>query len=306
MSFDMVKFSLLSLFLGMSVLLGCGEIKGQNPEIYPLWPMGTKEENGLAGKERKDDNGRVTNCCVAEMYVYYPGQKVNTNKVIVICPGGGYTHLAMNHEGHLFARWLNERGITAVILKYRMPNGHERIPLADAQQAIRWVRMQAKEWGIYPVKVGIAGFSAGGHLASTLMTHYEQGNENASEPIKRFNSRPDFALLFYPVISMQAGLTHAGSRHALLGEEPGMDKVNEYSGELHVTAQTPPAFIVHSDDDKAVSVMNSVSFYQALKKHDVPAVLYIFPKGGHGWGLRDSYEYYPEWTTLLEKWLETL
>ena len=150
--------------------------------------MGTEEENGLAEKERKDDSEKVVNCCVAEMYVYHPGRKISTNKVIVICPRGGYTHLAMNHEGHLFARWLNERGIIAVILKYRMPNRYEHIPLADAQQAIRWVKMQAKEWGIYPVKLRIAGFSAGGHLESTLITHYEQGNENVSDPVKRFDS----------------------------------------------------------------------------------------------------------------------
>lgn len=287
-------------------LVVCGlNVQAQNPEIFPLWPNGPKEENGLKGKEVVKDGGSIANSTTAELRVYRPAQDKNKGMALVICPGGGYSNLAMNHEGEMFARWLNDRGITAIVLKYRMPNQHAKVPLTDAGRAMRWVRSRAEEWGIDPAKIGIAGFSAGGHLASTLATHFDTGKKS-TDRIENFSCRPDFALLFYPVISMKEGLTHKGSRDALLGKTPAPAMVEEYSNELHVTPRTPPTFLVHSDDDTGVSPLNSVVFYQALKKNKVPAVLYIFPNGGHGWGLRESFEYYPQWTCLLEKWLGQL
>lgn len=299
-----MKMNFLKLLV-CGLVIVCGlDVHAQNPEIFALWPKGPKEENGLKEKEVAKEGGSIANSSTAELRVYHPEQN-NKGMALVICPGGGYSNLAMKHEGEMFARWLNERGITAVVLKYRMPNQHSKIPLADAQRAMRWVRSRAEEWGINPEKIGIAGFSAGGHLASTLATHFDAGKKS-SDRIENYSCRPNFALLFYPVISMKDGLTHKGSRDGLLGKTPAPALIEEYSNELHVSPQTPPAFLVHSDDDTGVSPLNSVVFYQALKKNKVPAVLYIFPKGGHGWGLRDSFEYYPQWTCLLEKWLGQL
>lgn len=276
----------------------------QEPEVYPLWPDGAKEDNGLAAKEAGDVKTKVSYNATAELFVYHPKAENKTGMAVVVCPGGGYSHLAMQHEGTLVARWLNERGITAIVLKYRMPNHHDKIPLTDAQRAMRWVRSRAEEWGLDPQKVGVAGFSAGGHLASTLATHFDKGKAKSKDRLERFSCRPDFALLFYPVISMKDGLTHAGSKSGLLGKTPAPELVEKYSNELQVSAQTPPTFLIHSDDDTAVPALNSVAFYQALKKHKVPAVLYILPKGGHGWGFRPTFEYYSLWTPLLEKWLK--
>lgn len=287
----------------LTILLFYFQGMAQMPEKVALWPEDPPESNGLEGKEIINEKGEVANSCRAELTVYRPEPDKNKGMAVVICPGGGYFHLAMNHEGEMFARWLNERGITALVLKYRMPNGHHRVPIADARQALRWVRSKAGEWGIDPARIGIAGFSAGGHLASTVATHSGSGNTEAAGVLEAYSSRPDFVLLFYPVISMKEELTHAGSRYALLGAAPSPARVEEYSGELQVGAQTPPVFLLHCDDDIVVSPLNSILFYRALKKNKVPAALYIFPKGGHGWGLDPAFEYYPEWTALLEKWL---
>lgn len=261
-----------------------------------------KEKNGLEGKEKVDITGGIVNSCEAELHVYR--SEKNTGKTVIICPGGGYTQLAMKHEGEMFARWLNKRGITAIVLKYRMPNQHASIPFSDVKRAVRWVRSRAEEWGIHSDEIGVAGFSAGGHLASTLATHFDSGNTKAMDRLERFSCRPDFVLLFYPVISMKTNLTHNGSRNALLGKNPTSEIIGKYSNELQISANTPPTFMVHCDDDAVVPALNSVVFYQGLKKYNVPAVLYIFPKGGHGWGLYDTFEYYSCWTSLLEKWLK--
>jgi acetyl esterase/lipase len=199
----------------------------------------------------------------------------------------------MQHEGHDIATWLNEQGIAAFVLKYRMPKGHHEVPLSDAQQALRLVRLNAKKWNIDPTKVGIAGFSAGGHLASTAATHFTDSA-----------TRPDFAVLFYPVISMDKNITHGASRSNLLGENPSADLENRYSNARRVTPQTPPTLLLHSDDDKAVPVRNSLDFYAALKQNSVPAAMYIFPVGSHGWGAREAFAYSSEWRGLLLKWLE--
>lgn len=290
--------------LGVVLTLGMEVVYGQETEIFPLWPQGPKENNGLTGRTSIGEQGRVIDNATAELMVFLPKEEIRTSVAMVICPGGGYKHLSMKHEGEDMARWLNEQGITAVVLKYRMPNGHHRIPLADAQRAIRWLRGRAEDWGIDPHKIGIAGFSAGGHVASTLATHFDDGNAKAQDRLARLSCRPDFVVLLYPVISMKNGLTHAGSRKALLGPQPAQEIIEKYSNELQVSAKTPPVFLVHCDDDATVPALNSVVFYQALKKHRIPAVMYIFPKGGHGWGMRPGFAYYPEWTGLLQKWLE--
>lgn len=226
--------------------------------------------------------------------VYTP--KHPSGKTVVMCPGGGYTHEADAHEGHDMADWFNAQGITYAVLKYRLPHGDSSIPLADAEQAMRLVRKYAAELGVDPAKVGIAGASAGGHLATTLATHY-----TSSE------TRPDFQILFYPVVSMEEGKTHRGSRDNLLGKNATAEQVEKFSNAKQVNAQTPPAFIMLSSDDGAVPPANSIEYYQALVDHKVPAALHAYTTGGHGWGFRDKFKYKAQWTQELEKWLrETL
>lgn len=277
---------------------------GQSVGEYALWSDRAPEDNGITASETTDPEGRVTNVSVARLYVYAPEKEKNTGLAVIICPGGGYSLLAMKHEGEWFARWLADRGITGIVLKYRLPNHHPQVPLSDASRAIRWVRGKADSWGIRPDRIGIAGFSAGGHLASTAGTHFDAGDPSAADPTDRLSCRPDFMLLFYPVISLSPqGNPHIGSRNALLGSARTPAQLDYFSNEKQVTGQTPPAFIVHCDDDPAVSSLNSVRFYMALKQNKVPAVLYVFDRGGHGWGLREEFSYYGQWTALLEKWL---
>ena len=263
-----------------------------------LWQGGAPESNGLTKNEKGEDFSN------AILYVYRTDQIKNTGAAVVICPGGGYGTLAMSHEGHDYARWLSGNGITAVILKYRLPNRNHFIPLKDAQRALRTVRANAAAWGIDPAKVGISGFSAGGHLASTAATHFDAGNPSASDPLDRLSCRPDFAILFYPVITMKEEFTHMGSRRNLIGDAYNAELVNLYSNEEQVSAQTPPSFLITSDDDKAVVPRNSIEFYLALKRNHVPAVLYVIPDGGHGWGTNPERPQYLEWSVPLKAWLE--
>lgn len=222
--------------------------------------------------------------------VYIP--KKPTGKAIIMCPGGGYGWEATGHEGHGMAEWFNRQGITYIVLKYRLPQGDCNLPLADAEQAVRLARANASDWGIDPSKVGIMGASAGGHLASTLATHY-------SSP----ETRPDFQVLFYPVITMDARYTHMGSRVNLLGENPDDEVVKKFSNELQVTPHTPKAFIMLSSDDNAVPVANGVNYYMALLSNNVRASLHAYPEGGHGWGYGDGFLYKGRWTDELEMWL---
>ena len=222
--------------------------------------------------------------------VYTP--KNPTGKTVLMCPGGGYSHEATAHEGHDMADWYNAQGITYAVLKYRLPYGDHTIPLADAEQAMRILRRYASELGVDPGKVGIAGASAGGHLASTLATHYSSAE-----------TRPDFQILFYPVVSMDARKTHMGSRRNLLGENPTEELVKLYSNELQVTPDTPKAFIMLSSDDGAVPPANSIDYYTALLANKVKASLHAYPDGGHGWGFRDRFHYKRQWTGELGKWL---
>ena len=265
-------------------------LSAQKKIEFPLWPNGAPNTNGIVEQESETRANRPTNITSPTLTVYIA--KNSNGKAIVACPGGGYVHLAMDHEGHDMAAWFNAQGITYAVLKYRMPNEHHEVPLSDALQAIRLVREHAEEWNIE--KVGIMGSSAGGHLASTAATHYTD------------DSRPDFQILFYPVISMDLGICHKGSRERLIGKTPTDELVQLYSNELQVTAQTPPAFIMHSSDDSVVPIENSLRYYQALVKNKVSAALHCYPIGGHGWGYNDNFKYKRQWTGELEKWLREL
>lgn len=226
-----------------------------------------------------------------EIYIY-PAAKPN-GQAIVCCPGGSYAMRASEHEGHNFAKWLNDQGITLAVLQYRLPHGRTLVPGNDARQAIRVLRQNAKKYGI--TSVGIMGFSAGGHLASTVSTHYDA------------TSRPDFSILFYPVITMDKSYTHMGTHDNLLGANPTPGDEHQYSNEFQVTHDTPPAIILHSGDDDVVPVRNAVEYYNALITNGVqPSSLHIYPTGGHGWGFGDGFKYKPEWQHELSTWLKTL
>lgn len=252
-------------------------------------------ENGLSGSEiYEKERGWVSNVSQAEIAIYLPETSKNTGMAVVICPGGGYSGLAIDHEGKQFAQWLNELGIAGIVLKYRMPNKNREVPLDDAWQAIRYLREHAQELNINADKVGIAGFSAGGHLASTVSTHFA---------MEGTNTRPDFSILFYPVITMNQA-THGGSMKNLLGDTPSDFDIYMYSNEKQVNKQTPPTILLLSDDDKTVLPVNSTLYYDALKKHDITASMYIFPEGGHGWGMRESFRYHKQMLELMKMWLE--
>jgi acetyl esterase/lipase len=237
------------------------------------------------------------------LYKYQPKKTVTNGSAILICPGGGYSHLAMYKEGKKVALWLNSLGITAFVLKYRMPTDlimkDKSIgPLQDAQEAIRTIRRNAKEWNIDPTKIGVLGFSAGGHLASTIATHY-QDNVYDADPI---SARPDFCILIYPVISMEEGITHNGSKNSLLGPNASKELIAKYSNEKQVNANTPKTFIVHASDDNVVPVENSIQYYMNLKKHNVPVEMHLYQNGGHGFGLGTKGTH-TEWPEACEKWL---
>lgn len=262
-------------------------------KVIKLWEGDPPVSNEITEPENINEDYWITNVSVPELTVYLPPKDVNTGKAVVVCPGGGYMGLASMHEGTLFAQWLNKRGIAAFVLKYRMPNKHKTVPLDDAWQAMRHVREHAGEYGIRPDKIGIAGFSAGGHLAATVSTHFAPSGTS---------TRPDFSILFYPVITMDAG-THSGSRATLLGESPSLSDLHLFSNDKQVNNYTPPAILLLSDDDKVVLPENSTRYYDALKNNDIEAAMYIFPEGGHGWGLREDFKFHKEMSALLESWL---
>ena len=235
--------------------------------------------------------------------IYLPKKEVANGSAVLIFPGGGYSHLAMYKEGKKVAEWLNSLGITAFVLKYRLPSDlimkdKTIAPLQDAQEAIRIVRRNAKEWNIDPTKIGVLGFSAGGHLASTLSTHYQ---DKVYDP-DTTSSRPDFSILIYPVISMEDGITHSGSKNSLLGETASKELIDHYSNEKQVNSNTPKTFLIHASDDKAVPVANSINYYLNLLKYNVPAEIHVYEKGGHGFGLgREGTN--KDWPKACEKWL---
>ena len=259
----------------------------------PLWTNGAPGALGTADVDRPI------------ITPYLPPVGTANGTAVVIFPGGGYQHLSMEKEGSDVANWLAGTGVTAFVVRYRLgPTYHHPIELGDAQRAIRIVRSRATEWNIDARRLGIIGFSAGGHLASTAGTHYDAGNATSSDPIERVSSRPDFMLLLYPVITFRdTVLMHRGSRDNLIGKAPDPALVQLLSNETQVTRDTPPTFLVHSTDDRTVPVENSIMFYQALKAKGVPAEMHIFEYGGHGFGLAPSDPTLGAWTTLCEAWI---
>jgi len=260
-------FLLLVLPLPLAVIAAQDAPKKAEPEKLKLW-------NGKApigdGKFEEADT---------QITVHKPEKPNGT--AVVICPGGGYGTLVTGPEGHGIASWLNKHGITGVVLEYRLPKGRSNVPLLDAQRAIRTVRSNAKAWGIDPAKVGIMGFSAGGHLASTAGTHFDDGDPKADDPIDKNGCRPDFMVMVYPVIIMDEK-THAGCRENLLGKNPDQKLMDLFSNEKQVTAKTPPAFLAHAKDDKVVGPEHSKAFHDALQMNKVPSKYLELPSGGHG------------------------
>ena len=255
--------------------------KAHSPTIL-LWPNGAPGALGDADVDKPS------------LTIYVASQnKVPTG--VVVCPGGGYVHLAMDHEGTQIAEWLNNLGISAFVLTYRLgPKYHHPIELGDGQRAVRYVRAHASEFGIDPHRIGIWGFSAGGHMASSVGTHFDAGHTDSADPIDRESSRPDFMILSYPVITFEEPYLHRGSRNALLGNNPDLALIELLSNERQVTKDTPPAFLFHTSDDPVVPVENSIAFYSALRKAGVPAEMHIYEHGPHGVGLAKKY---PELST---------
>ncbi|HEX5024878.1 MAG TPA: alpha/beta hydrolase [Agriterribacter sp.] len=258
---------------------------------------------GINAERYDSSNGVVSNVSQPTLSIYLPSKENANGAAVVICPGGGYGVLVMQNEGHVIAQYLASRGVAAFVLKYRLPNDKTMLdksvgPLQDAQQAIHIVRQHSKEWNVDPGRVGIMGFSAGGHLASTAGTHFD--NSAVKNKIEG-NVRPDFMILVYPVVSMTDSLGHGGSRDNLLGKNPSAEKIKLFSNELQVTTTTPPTFLIHAGDDKAVDVDNSISFYEALRHHHIPAEMHIYPQGGHGFVLKMPVD---DWMNLCVKWMK--
>jgi acetyl esterase/lipase len=279
-----------AILLTLSLALTVAEAK---PAEEPLWPRGAP---GAKGSEAADK---------PTITIYPAPREKNCGAAVVVCPGGGYGGLAITYEGHDIGRWLNGHGITALVLKYRhAPRYRHPAPLQDAQRALRTARARAREWGVDPGRVGIWGFSAGGHLAATAATHFDDGTPDAADPVERVSCRPDFAILAYPVITFQEPFLHRGSRDNLLGTKPAADLVENLSNETQVSARTPPAFLFHTSTDGVVPAENSVQFYLALRKARVPAELHIYEKGRHGVGLALADPVLSSWPKRLVDWLE--
>ena len=283
------------------------------PFTMKLWPdgiPGSKTDSTYAERITTED-GRIVRCervTNPDLTIFLPPGGMVNSAAVLICPGGGYGVLAYDHEGNAIAKWLNDNGIAGIILKYRLPSDRIMVdksvgPLQDAQEAIRIIRRNAVNWKINPEKIGVIGFSAGGHLASTLSTHFA---ETVYKVNGNISSRPDFSLLIYPVISFDSTITHRGTRNNLIGLKPDEGKVRHFSNELQITGDTPPAFLVHSADDKAVPVMNSIGYFKGLQKNKIPAELHVFQKGGHGYGLAVNGGTESSWPDLCLKWLKAI
>ena len=283
------------------------------PVVVKLWPggiPGSKTDPSYIEDITVND-GRVVRCervTSPDLTVCLPSAEKATGTAVLICPGGGYGMEAFDHEGNAIVIWLNDNGIAGIILKYRLPSDKIMMdksigPLQDAQEAIRVIRRNASAWKINPSRVGVIGFSAGGHLASTLSTHYLEKVYDVSDST---SARPDFSLLIYPVVSFDPAITHMGTRNNLIGTDPDEKQVSRFSNELQITAGTPPAFLVHSADDDAVPVINSILYFSGLQKNKIAAELHIFQKGGHGYGLAPKGGTESSWPELCIKWLKAM
>jgi acetyl esterase/lipase len=300
----MIKSLLLFITSFLLVMAQAQQIIPLYRDSIPNSRPGKDEEQADPGKE--PGHTSLSKVSRPSLTAFLPAKELANGTAVIVCPGGGYTHLAIGHEGFEVAKRLNELGIAAFVLKYRLPSDLTMIdkeigPLQDAQRAIQLVRENATSWGVDPVRVGIMGFSAGGHLASTAGTHFTRA---AIDNKEGSSLRPDFMILLYPVISFSDSIGHRGSRDNLIGVNPTPDKVREYSNELQVTTQTPPCFIVQAGDDRTVKAQNSIDFYEALLRHGVAAELHMYPKGGHGFGLHNP-STKDQWMDRLQNWLDS-
>ncbi len=304
------RLKYLSILLGLPCLLLTSNMSAQQQELQ-LWPKGAPgaiknkdyKKSPTDGRGRENRYIKVTDPTIK---VYLPDADKATGAAILICPGGGYTCLAYDHEGFILAEWLKEHGIAGILLKYRLPSDEimkqkDVGPLQDAQQAMRMIRNNAKEWNINPNKIGVIGFSAGGHLASTISTQFDRDVYKTKDTT---SARPDFSVLVYPVISMKEGVTHMGSRINLIGKSPSEELINQYSNEQQITPNTPMTFMIHSADDHAVPIQNSLGYFQALQENKVSSEIHIFEKGGHGYGMRDVKGTHKQWPSLMLEWLK--
>ena len=279
-------------FLFFTFVMSLFFSKSISQEKILLYPQGATESNELKTEEKWRDKDFLLDISEPRMYAYPASKKNNCGTAVLICPGGGYSGVSAVKEGAEIAKWFNELGVSTFVLYYRMPNGHYEIPLKDAQTALSIIHKRAREWKINKKKIGIMGFSAGGHLASTVGTHFKTKAE-----------RPAFMLLAYPVVTMNKDLTHKGSRDNLLGKNPSDELVKLYSNELQVNKQTPPTFIIHARDDGAVPIANSENLLEALQKNKVPAKLVTYDEGGHGFGMRKKGIPVENWPQEMKAWL---
>jgi acetyl esterase/lipase len=301
-----MKKLLILLFMTSLIL----PVLAQN-QVIPLWTSDPPNyrETGEVTIWDTSDIVRVRNVQKPDIAVFLPSKKNATGEAVVICPGGGYAILAYDWEGSDIARWLNSKGIAAFVLKYRLPGSASNIvrhlsPLLDAQRAMRLVRSNAEQWNIDPGRIGIMGFSAGGHLASTLSTHFDAGDPSSPDPVEKVSCRPDFSVLVYPVITFTEDFQHSGSRINLLGEDSDEELVKYFSNELQVTENTPPAILIHSNDDTAVPVENSIAYFEALRANQVlSSELHIYPYGGHGYSLAIGQGHLSTWPDRVIEWI---
>lgn len=313
----MVSFKAAFLLIVVGGLLNLPSLSlALEPLEIRLWQTTAPgSEGAVAVKETFEERGtvespnrKITGVTVPTITLYRPTKETNTGAAFIIIPGGGYSGVVIDKSGHDIARFLNTIGITGVVLKYRLPRpdgfvfDHD-VPLRDAARAIRVTRHHADEWGLDPNRIGVMGFSAGGHLASTLATHFDRLNADPDEEVNDISARPDFQVLVYPVISFKESITHSGSRRNLIGENPPMDLVHLYSNELQVTVDTPPAFLVSTYDDK-VKAENSLLYFQALRTVKVPAEIHIYEEGGHGYGIIPTGKPVSGWHYRMVEWMQ--
>jgi acetyl esterase/lipase len=284
-----------ALPLGQAAALGA-------PETIPLWPEGVPGAKAGLGPER-DQHGSYTNISEPTLTVFAPAVDRPNGTAVIICPGGGYSHLAMLREGEQFAHWLSTLGVTSFVLKYRLQEFGHPAPLQDVLRAVRLVRSQAEHYHVRADRIGVMGSSAGGHLAASAGTLYDNPLGRTGTELDKVSARPDFLMLMYPVITMLPPSAHAGSRKALLGANPKPEDVELMSVEKQVTPNTPPTLLIHTQADQTVPVENSILFYQALTRAHVPAEMYLFEHGGHGMGMKPGLGTASEWPHRAEEWL---
>jgi len=285
-------------------------ILAQNDKIF-LYPEGIPCKSDLETELDYDSSGRIFKKVSDPEIWYYPSDKKKSkenNVAVLVIPGGGYSGLWFDKEGVDVAKWLNKIGVSAFVLKHRLPHWESKdcrskVALMDAQRAMRIIRKNSKSWDLDPNKIGVLGFSAGGHLASTLSTHHDNGLDLSDLEIEQTSSRPDFSILVYPVITMNKPYAHNGSRENLLGKIPPQEYLDYYSNDLQVREDTPPAILIHSDNDQAVLPENSIQYYLALRKYNIPAALHIWEDGGHGYGLGKDKGSIKSWAKICEEWM---